>query len=174
MRYYYQDGGLNSMIEMREELLHSAFSHFPIALLTLALLTKTLFYIFVTKQPKIASNLSLISKFLMFSAPIFFLISIFLGDLAVDIIKNDICNLTLVYEHEHTAQLSLIYFLIAISCEIILGLEALHQKSLRFALHTILMITLIIGNFYMLKSAHLGGDMVYNHGVAVKNYPCPK
>lgn len=170
--YNYQYGDLISMIHIREELLHSALSHFPIAMFSLALLTKSAYYLLKTHHLELSKNLAIITKFLLFTAPLFYLISIFYGDMAVDVIKNDICNLTLVYEHEQTAQFAIPFFLITIVLEVVLALENFKAKSFRILAHIGLYITLILGNFFMLKAAHQGGNMVYNHGVAVKGYQC--
>jgi uncharacterized membrane protein len=160
------------MIDIREELLHSAVSHFPIAVFFLALMTKSAYYLTKSRYEELSNNLNIITKFLLFTGPLFYLVSIFYGDIAVDLIKNDICNLTLVYEHEHTAQLAVPFFLVAIVFEVILGLENFTQKSLRLVSHIILFVSLLIGNLYMFKAAHQGGTMVYDHGVGVKDYKC--
>jgi uncharacterized membrane protein len=161
------------MIDIREELLHSAVSHFPIAMFFLALMTKSAYYLTKSRFEELSANLNIVTKFLLFTAPLFYLVSIFYGDIAVDLIKNDICNLTLVYEHEQTAQFAVPFFLITIVLEVVLGLENFTKKNLRILTHIGLYLMLATGNFFMFKAAHQGGEMVYNHGVAVKNYKCP-
>ena len=160
------------MFEIREELLHVVFAHFPIAMLSLALLCKIILVLTPEKFALTKSKIEFSYLSLLFSAPMFYLITIFLGDTALDLIKNDVCNLTLVYEHEQTAEKAIPFFLVTIVLEVLLLSKKITKAPLLKLLSLISLIFLIIGNLFMFKAAHLGGQMVYEYGTAVKNYKC--
>ena len=162
------------MIEIREELLHTISSHFPISLLSLAFVTKLLQIIFIRFSVSITKKLQTISTFLLYSGLVFYIIALFLGDTAFEIIKSSVCNLTLIYKHEQMAENAIPYFIIAIFFEIAVAakIKLFEKHSLIASISTL--IALSIGNYYMFSAAHIGGTMVYEQGVAVKNYKCLK
>jgi uncharacterized membrane protein len=162
------------MIEIREELLHTISSHFPIALLSLALITKSLQLIFMRLSHSITKQLQTISTFLLYTGLVFYIIALFLGDTAFDIIKSSVCNLTLIYKHEQMAENAIPYFIIAIFFEIAVAAKIKLFKKHSLVVRILTLLALSIGNYYMFSAAHIGGTMVYEQGVAVKNYKCLK
>ncbi len=157
---------LETMLDIREELLHPIMAHFPIALFVLALFTK-MAQVFAMKFAKDqVQNLQVITRFLLFSAPLFFLVTLFLGDTSLDIVKNDLPNLTLAYKHEDTSYLALYFFLGAIFSEVIISIETI-GLGIKKAAHISVLLLLIIGNYYLMQTAHLGGMLVYEQGAAV-------
>ena len=159
---------------IREELLHAAFIHFPIAIFALALVAKLFEIILLMLGKKHAYELGVIVKGLLFVGPLFYLVSIYLGDMSFELIKADICNLTLVYEHEEMAEIPIPFFLLAIVFEVLILSKA--KQILRWvkAIHVFTLISLIIGNYFMFQAAHMGGELVYEYGTAVKNVRCEK
>jgi uncharacterized membrane protein len=152
---------------IREELLHPMLAHFPLAMFALALFTKSFELILFKKFNDLSSKLSIISKFLIFSAPAFFLITIYLGDVATDIIKNNFCDLALISKHEDLSYYALYFFIGT------LAFEALSEinKKFKMPLQVLVLLTLIFGNYFLFKAAHLGGELVYEKGAAVKVAP---
>lgn len=158
------------MTFIREELLHPIVSHFPIALLSMALILKIAIYISMTKKYDFKKNLTFTYNFCLITGLIFFITNLFIGDIALEAIKSDLCNLTLAYQHEDMAHTTLILFIIIVSFEVLsLVIEKTIFKNILSSLAALL---LIVGNFYLFKTAHQGGQLVYEYGAAVKNYNC--
>jgi uncharacterized membrane protein len=151
-----------------EELFHPAVSHFPISLLTLVFFTKLAQFIVTKKYKELAVSLNIISKFLLTLGAIFLIPTIFLGDMAFDIVKNDICNIVMGYQHEELSHYTLIIFIFALTLDI---LPSIRPIPIKF--HTLYQIALILclgwGNFYLFKTAQLGGKLVYEQGAGVKH-----
>lgn len=156
------------MLGIREELLHPVMSHFPIALMTLALLTKIAQILALKFAQNQVKNLQLITRFLLFSAPVFFLMTMFLGDSSLDIIKNDFSELTLVYQHEELSYICLYFLLGSVVLEVLTMLEQIKLKFKPY-IEFAIVVTLLVSNIYLFQAAHLGGQLVYDHGAAVKS-----
>lgn len=159
---------------LREELIHPALIHFPISCLILILFTKSA-QIFMAKKSK--DYLKLISfthYFLLFVGLSMLLPVIFLGDMALDVIKGQLCSLTTAYKHEELSQMTLIIFILVLALEVTL-LTGKVKKSLFGIAHILILFFIGIGDFYLIKTAHLGGILVYEQGAAVKipgSYDC--
>jgi len=154
---------------MREELLHPAASHFPIALLVLLMFTKTAQFFVTEKYSELKKNLQVISKFLLVTGTCFLLPAIFLGDMALDIVKNHLCEITAAYEHEEYAKITLIIFIIAIVLDT-LPLVPQVPTKLKRPLNVALLMTIFIGNFYLFETAEHGAELVYEQGAGVKGH----
>lgn len=152
---------------IREELLHPVLSHFPIAMFSLALVTKLLELLLRKAKREFQLKLNFVSKFLIYLAPLFFLVSMYLGDSSFEIIKSEFCDLALVSKHEDLAYFALYFFLGT------LIFESLSEflKKFELLLQVGAFITLLFGNYYLFKTAHLGGELVYEKGAAVKVAP---
>lgn len=152
---------------IREELLHPLFSHFPIVLFVLALLTKIIWVILRLLKNQHAPQFQYISKLIIYVAPFTYLISIYLGDFALDQIKSDFCDLHEVYKHEEVAYYALYCFLVVLALEAVSELKS----KLKMILQAGTILFLILGNFYLFETAHLGAKLVYDMGAAVKVAP---
>ncbi len=152
---------------LREELYHPMFSHFPIVMFALALITKLLSLILIKLEKESGEKFLFISKLLIYVTPFTFLITMYLGDFALDQIKNEFCDLHTVYKHEEVAYYALYSFLIVLAFEAISELKS-KFKTL-FQIGTL--IFLMLGNFYLFKTAHSGARLVYDLGAAVKVAP---
>ena len=155
------------MIMIREELLHPMISHFPIVMFSLALFSKSLELLTFTKFSDFSKRLNFLSKSLIFTAPLFFLITIYLGDIATEIIKGDFCEYYLIAKHEEYGYYALYFFIGS------LIFESLSEvfKNKRMLCHFVVLLTLIGGNYYIFKTAHLGAKLVYEKGAAVDVAP---
>lgn len=152
---------------IREELYHPLFSHFPIVMFFLALLTKVIGLSLHKLKKDFAKLFLSSSKLLIYTSPFVFLISIYLGDFALDQIKNEFCDLFQIYKHEEIAYYALYCFLV------VLGLEAVSElkTKLKSILQIGVIIFLFIGNYFLFETAHSGATLVYDLGAAVKVAP---
>lgn len=158
------------MFGIREELLHPMLSHFPIVLLTLVAFIKPIEIIYKIRK-KQNEVITIIALFLLYTAPLFSIMSLFLGDNSFDIIKHDICELTAAYYHEDMAHMTLYFLLGAVLIQVLIQSKKLikHELLIEF----ILLGLIWTSSFYLFKTAHSGGELVYKHGAAVLNAkPC--
>lgn len=155
------------MILIRDELLHPMISHFPIAMFFLAMISKSIELISFHKYRDLSSKFNFVTRFLIFTAPLFYLLTIYLGDIATDAIKNEFCELALISKHEQLGYYAL-YLIIAS-----LVLESLCEifKKKKVIFSGLTLFTLILSNYFIFKTAHLGGHLVYEKGAAVKVAP---
>ncbi|ATH09339.1 hypothetical protein BIY24_15740 [Halobacteriovorax marinus] len=152
---------------IREELYHPMFSHFPIVMFALALITKLIGLSLLKLRPQAANYLLTTAKLLIYISPFLFLITIYLGDFALDQIKNQFCDLFQIYKHEEVAYYALYCFLV------VLALEAVSELKHNFKIHMQVgaLIFLFCGNYFLFKTAHSGALLVYDLGAAVKVAP---
>lgn len=143
---------------IRDELLHPAISHFPIACLSLSLLVFVA-YLMTKKTP-----LKTIFEFLLFTGSALILPTLFLGDMALDIVKPELCSLIEASKHEIWGEYTLVF-------AILTSAIWLSQNFLKRG-HTIIkyltLFSLITCNYWLFKTAHEGGELVYDLGAAVK------
>lgn len=154
---------------IREELLHPVISHFPIALLVLVMFTKLAQLIVMNKYNEMEKNLDVISKFLLIVGTSMILPALFLGDMALDIVKNDLSNITTAYRHEDLSHNTLIVFIIAIVIDTLIGMKKL-EKTQKLIFELVLLLTIFLGNYFLFQTAHLGADLVYEQGAGVKAF----
>jgi uncharacterized membrane protein len=162
------------MLYIREELLHPVFSHFPLALLPIALLLKCIEIYISYKASSHQKTLNLAFRFTLGAGLLSFLVTLYLGDSALDQIKNDFCQLSLISRHEDHAYWALPFFLVALALDPFTYFENFPKKL--FPLSQIFLFLFMIGgNFYLFKTGHSGGELVYEHGAAVKaaTQKCP-
>jgi uncharacterized membrane protein len=152
---------------IREELLHPMISHFPIAMFSLALVTKSLELLTYSKYRDFSKKVNFLSKSLIFTAPLFFLITIYLGDIATEIIKSNFCESYLIPKHEELGYYALYFFIGS------LIFESLSEvfKDKKIICNSIILLTLIGGNYFLFQTAHLGAKLVYEKGAAVNVAP---
>lgn len=159
---------------LREELLHPALSHFPIALLILASFTKMSYIITLEKSLQNKEKLLFTHRLLLFTGSAMLLPVIFLGDMAFDIIKEDLCNIVHAYQHEELGQITLSIYIIALIPELLDASEKLNKIPPRYIHYTGLLL-LILGNIFLFQAAHSGANLVYQQGAGVnisRDYKC--
>jgi len=151
---------------IKEELLHPAISHFPVALLTLVLVTKIAELIVGQHNAQLKGQLNLISKFLLYTGTVMLLPSLFSGDIAFDIVKENMCSLIKVYQHDDLAHTTLYFFIAAMIFEITSGLDKIPARYKR-PLKLGLLLSILTGNYYLFLTAQMGGKLVYQDGAGV-------
>ena len=154
------------MLEIREALLHPMLVHFPIVLFILALGLK------VVELFVMSSVLPLIQRWVLGLGAMTYLLSLFLGDIAFDAIRSDFCHLTSVYRHEDLAHQAAYFFVSAIFFEALTAVSFIKSnKIFSRSVQFLVFLMLLVGNGYMLRTAHLGAELVYEKGAAVRGYP---
>ena len=152
---------------IREELLHPAVSHFPIALLSLLVFVKFSELFIANNHEALKSQLAFLARFLLITGSISLIPSLFLGDMALDIVKSDMRNITLAYQHEELAHNALYVFIVALIIDLIPVLKSIPGRFIK--LHTLILLGVILfGNYYIFKTAHSGASLVYDYGTAVE------
>lgn len=157
---------------IREELLHPVSSHFPIAFLLILSITKLIQVFVMVKSPdsEFLKSMKSINAFLLFTGAISLLPTIFLGDMAFDIIKSDMKSLITAYKHEEMAHYTLYTYIVALIVEVSSYLKRMSKKE-GLIVQSVLYLVIIIGNIFLIQAAHLGGEMVYEQGAAVNKTP---
>lgn len=155
---------------IREELLHPIISHFPIAMLVSLSFIKLAHLIVIKKSENWAKNLKLLSTVLLGIGSFLLLPTLFLGEMATDIIKVNACNLTKIYAHEELAESCLYIFIAAIFIDVLGNIDQLKSK---ISLQILCFIFILIGNYYLFQTGHTGAELVYEYGTAVSGYTCP-
>lgn len=145
---------------IRQELYHPLISHFPIVIIILALVSKILEITFKEKR-----EFSFLTKGLLYTAPLFMIFSIYTGDTAFDIVKSELCELALVYSHEESGKITLILLMITIFLEVLTEIKQFAKFSF---IRYLALLSLFVTVLSVAKTAHLGAELVYDHGAAVK------
>lgn len=154
-------------MELREELLHPLFSHLPIAMFFIALVAKSIELGAKSYSKSHSEGAAFIARVMIFTSPMLYMINIFLGDIALEAVKNNLCNIGTAYQHESLAEEAMIWFLIPIAMEA-LTLSRLPQlKKFLVLISFVSFFGLLVSNYKMLQAAHLGAELVYEQGAGV-------
>jgi uncharacterized membrane protein len=146
---------------IREELLHPIIVHFPLAFLATAPLFKVGEVYCLFSKNTIGNTISNFYKLFLGLGFLGLVLSLFLGDTAAEITKNQICDLTLLYQHEEAAHNALYLYISA-------GIFELLQAKFRPKwMASCSLVLLFVATYFLLDTAHLGGELVYEHGAAV-------
>jgi uncharacterized membrane protein len=160
---------LKGKITMREELYHPMFVHFPIVLFLLALVFK-IAVMFLSKYPELKEKCHCFATIALYSTPMFYLVSMYLGDASFDKIKTNFCDLRAITLHEEMAKWGLLAIILTLALESLSHIEKIKQKA-DLSMKALVLLMMIIGNFLIFKTAHSGGELVYEKGAAVKAAP---
>lgn len=154
---------------MREELYHPLVAHFPIVIFFIATIFKGMELITFSHH-EWRERINFFGRFFLFAGPLFFLVTMYLGDTALDIVKKDFCDIGSLYAHEEAAKNALIFIIIATILESLSQVKLIKEKYFKpVVISTFL--TLVIANIIIFKTAHSGAMIVYNQGAAVKTAP---
>lgn len=150
---------------LRTEVWHPMTVHFPIVLLLMATLFKTI--VFVLKKHTYTTPASI----LLYLGVIGAWIAIYTGTLADGIVSREICDPTVLSTHENNALLATWLFTGA------MGLDVLYSLVRRFrtrAMQALLLVVLVIGSGVLAYVGHLGAQLVYQQaaGVYVPSEDC--
>jgi len=148
----------------RTELWHPMVVHFPIVLLIGAALLRLISKFFKTDNKAFLIKTSRLS---LFFGIISAWIAVYTGTLADAIVVRDLCDPTVLEDHENAGYTIGILFTIAAlvdlgSFKFLRDKQFLHKLS-----EWTIIITLLVGAGYIGYSAHLGASLVYQQGAAV-------
>lgn len=157
---------------VRTELWHVAASHFPIAFLVSAALLYPVAH-FIKADHRWKPSLYLLYRFLLYFGAAFATINLFLGDEAATIVNMELCDRSVLYDHEDFAHY-LVYLSVFLVVSDLLSLGL--RENLPRWLHLLLpwiFLALNFGNAVLVwRTSSLGGELVYEQGAAVSSADC--
>lgn len=112
------------------------------------------------------SHLDMGLRFTLWGGLLSHLIVMFLGDMALDVVKQNACSITAIYQHEEKAYYALYCFAFALTDEFI---KVKWGEKFR----VVTLISLLLGLYFLFETGHSGAQLVYEQGVAVKGFNCP-
>lgn len=151
----------------RLELFHPISVHFPIVLGVLLPFIKIAEL--ATRNIENKKKLSFLFLCLLTLTLITAFISMYLGDMAYDEVRGQICNMAMVDKHEDLSKnFAIILFIVfAIETGSLVLSNTKKSKLFDFARNIIVSLTLVASTYFLVKAAHSGATLVYDHGVAV-------
>jgi len=150
------------MIELpdfwRTEVFHPLSVHFPIVLLLMA----TLFKIIGLWSSKITWDHG--GRLMLFLGVIGVWISIYTGDLADGIVSRQLCDPTVLKEHENFAYTTAWIFTIALVIELLMR----YMDILKTRITSVILVLLMLaGTGTLMYVGHLGAELVYQQAAGV-------
>lgn len=140
----------------RTEVLHALSVHLPVTALLLATLIYLMSWVVKNQWPHTASG------FILIIGTIGAWISMFTGDAADGIVSRNLCDPTVLKEHENAALITSILFTTA-SVIYLVQLFWL-KKSFSVLIKAATSIVLIVGTIFLMYVGHLGASLVYQQG----------
>lgn len=143
--------------------------HLPLGVLGVAVLFELLRFL-PMRSAAFFSKVSLL--LLLIGVPSAWL-TVYLGEVAEDMVNKLICDPTATHEHEDMAMLASYLFSAALTLKLALYLfggalkELVSSSILRFALNTGPLLLMLTGAAYLVYTGHLGATLVYNQGAGV-------
>jgi len=142
----------------RTEVFHPLSVHFPIVLLLMA----TLFKLIGLWSSKITWDHG--GRLMLLLGVISIWISIYTGDLADGIVSRQLCDPTILKEHENLAYTTAWIFTIALVLEFFMRYIDLIKTRI---ISAILVLLMLIGTGVMMYVGHLGAELVYQQAAGV-------
>jgi uncharacterized membrane protein len=150
----------------REELVHPLFVHFPIALLVIG--SFLLLFARTNLLTKAKYNLLFSSRLLIVIGSLFSWITVYTGTLADSVVGREVCDPTVLEDHERYGYYVAILFSTVSLLEI--GFNFIKSKlkaNLFRFLKTLSLLLAIGGTVFLGYEAHLGGKLVYQQAAGV-------
>ncbi len=143
---------------LRTEVYHPLSVHFPIVLLLMA----TLFKLIGLWSDKLTWSHG--GRFLLILGVIGIWISIYTGDMADGIVSRQLCDPTVLKDHENLAYTTAWIFSLALIIELFISfIEIFRKKSLRI----LLVLILLTASGFLTYVGHLGAELVYQQAAGV-------
>lgn len=144
---------------LRTEVWHPLSVHFPIALLLIATLFKCASLFLKTKTWENAGS------FLLYLGAIGAWVSIFTGDMADGIVSRELCDPTVLKDHENAAWTLVWLFSTASLIDLIRITNIISLKPKLIKVVAILL--MLVGSGFLMYTGHLGANLVYQQGAGV-------
>lgn len=150
---------------MRTELYHALFTHFPIVLMGLS--PVWLLLDAIGKPKHLEKTWTYAFRFFFYGGLLTYMVNLFLGDEAYEIVKNTACSLAALQKHDDLAHTALYIYLAGLLYEPSQIVVSKKVSGIFFFL------ILCAGSFYLFKTGHSGAEAVYELGTGVKTKLCP-
>ena len=154
---------MNKDFALRTEVLHPLSVHFPIALLVTATVIGMVTLFLRLEKKQFMQNLCII---LMLLGTIGSWVSIYTGSLADGIVARNLCDPTVLKDHEIAAY-TLAYLYSSATVIYVMILFTSLKSWLRNGLQYLTTFLMVIGLGYLVYTSHLGASLVYEQGAGV-------
>jgi len=144
---------------LRTEVWHPLSVHFPIALLLIAALFKGASLFSKTKTWENAGSV------LLYLGTIGAWISIFTGDMADGVVSRELCDPTVLKDHENAAWTLVYLFSVASIIDIVRITKIISLKPKLIKVVAVLL--MLVGSGFLMYTGHLGAKLVYQQGAGV-------
>lgn len=148
----------------RSELWHPMIVHFPIVLLLGAALLRLLSHFMSDEKHSFLKKSSRLS--LWFGVLTAWL-AIYTGSLADSIVVRDLCDPTVLEDHENAAFTIGVLFTVAAFSDLVAESFFIQKILIQKIVEWVIILLLVIGSGYVGYTAHLGASLVYQQGAAV-------
>ena len=152
-----------SIFNLRPELSHPLFVHFPIAF------TVCTFVFFAVTLISKNEWCEKASRIFLYGALLSLGFALFTGDFAEDVVKSKLCSLQMFEEHEEHAYQTLYILLAALLVDLGILWSKKKKESITMYLRGLLFLVLLAANGSLILTAHHGAELVYEQGAAVNN-----
>lgn len=147
----------------RTELVHPLFVHFPIALLILGTLVLLCHRSGMFRS--VSGQLSFTARLLLITGSLLSWATVYTGTLADSVVGREVCDPTVLEDHERYGYYVAILF--SVVCAIEIGLYYLKHFHWKRSLVRISLIIALGGVALLGYEAHLGGKLVYQQAAGV-------
>lgn len=148
----------------RTELWHPMVVHFPIVLLLGAAVLRLLSHLLRGDE---GSFLKKVSRYSLWLGVLTAWIAIYTGSLADSIVVRDLCDPTVLEDHENAAYTIGALFTVAAFADLFAESLLNHKIFIQKIFEWTIILLLVIGAGYVGYTAHLGATLVYQQGAAV-------
>ncbi|MFD2515146.1 DUF2231 domain-containing protein [Pontibacter locisalis] len=160
---------MTDLTSWRTEVWHPLFVHFPIAILLFATVVKVLSLII---KPPNAFFWQRAASLMLYVGVVFAWISLYTGDLADGYVSRNLCDPTILKDHEISAYY--LNYLFSAAAVLNLGLQTELIKFLPRLLHLLVALVMVTGTYFLILTGHSGAQVVYEQagGVNVPSEDC--
>lgn len=150
----------------RKELWHPMVVHFPIALLLLGWLFRTL-SVFISSteyRPLLRKS----SRLLLYPGVVAAWVAVLTGSIADAEVVRHICDPTVLESHENIGYATAALFSAALLADLLVVLlPSVSRKVKKSITEWLIILIMAVGSAYLIYGAHLGASLVYQQGAGV-------
>ena len=146
----------------RTEIWHPLSVHFPVALLTFATIIFASTFIIKGEKKK---SLLFMALILLSAGVLGAWTGIYTGNMADGVVSRQLCDPTILKDHEISAYTSSILFSIALAFLYVLYFNPFTR--LRLVFNLLVLVLMLTGTGFLIHAGHLGAQVVYQQGGGV-------